>query len=308
MANAITNVVIGGGTGFVGSALVNAFKAIGSKVWVISRMPGPINKSWDDISSNGLPESTQVVINVAGQNVLDPFRGWSEGFKSNVIASRVKTTKVLADAIARNPGQVKCFITVSGVGYYPPSETYEYDEYWAGRTDEPVDPDCNFMVQLCKDWEGANSLPEHLNHIRRVIIRSGVVIGPGGGIIQQVYLPFFMGAGGPIGSGKQFFPWISLHDIVRMFVFSAQNDSVTGVLNGVSPHTITNKQFSSALGKVMWRPSLIPLPEFVVDTLFSKERAIIMTKGQKVIPKRPLELGFKYEYEEIQNACRLAIK
>lgn len=308
MASAITNVVIGGGTGFVGSSLVNAFKSMGAKVWVVSRMPGPINKSWDEISTKGLPESTQVVINVAGQNVLDPFRGWSEGFKQNVIASRIGTTRVLAEAIAKNPKDVKCFITISGVGFYPPSETAEYTEYWDGKSQESPDPNTVFFSKLCQDWESASNLPEKLNNIRRVIIRSGVVIGPSGGIIKQVYLPFFFGLGGPIATGSQYFPWISLQDMTRLFVFAAQTDSVTGILNGVSPHIITSKQFANALGKVMWRPSLIPLPEFVVNLAFDKERAIMMTRGQKVIPKRTLELGFEYQLPDIRDACRVAIK
>lgn len=123
-------------------------------------------------------------------------------------------------------------------------------------------------------------------------------------MIQQLFWPFYLGGGGPVGSGEQFFPWIHVEDIVDLIVHAMENEKVSGVLNGVAPQVITNKQFAKAFGKAMWRPALIPVPTFVLNAAFSAERAKIMTEGQKVIPKRTLESGFKFRYDNIDKACK----
>jgi uncharacterized protein (TIGR01777 family) len=119
-----------------------------------------------------------------------------------------------------------------------------------------------------------------------------------------MYWPFYFGAGGPVGSGNQYFPWIHLHDIVGLIIHSIENPKVSGVLNGVAPQIITNKQFASALGKAMWRPALIPMPSFVLNLAFSEERAKIMTEGQKVLPMKTLESGYTFKYPDIESACK----
>ncbi|XP_054165245.1 epimerase family protein SDR39U1-like [Oppia nitens] len=288
-------ILIGGGTGFIGGNIANALRAIGSDVWIVSRMPGNQHITWSDINNKTLLDGTQAVINVAGQNVLDARRKWTEGFKQNVINSRVETTKVLANVIKRMKSPPKVYVTISGVGFYKPSLTAEYTEDSESGDD--------FMADLCRQWERASLLPPELG-VRNVIIRSGVVLGQYGGIIKQIYLPFWFGLGGPIASGKQYFPWIHIEDMINLFMFAIEEDHVTGVLNGVSPQIITNYEFTKALGRALWRPTVIPLPEFVVQKLFGKERAVMMTDGQKVIPKRTLDLGFKYLYSDIDNACK----
>lgn len=305
----------GGGSGFIGSYIVRAFEQIGSKVWTISRMPGQNSITWvramilscrayfnviflvqTDVQSNGLPRDTQVVINVAGQNVLDPKKGWSAGFKQNVIASRVNTTHILAEAVIRAKTPPQVFATISGVGYYAPSLTNEYTENSKGG-------DHDFFSNLCSEWEAAGEIPNSLP-TRRVIVRSGVVLGFYGGMIKQLYLPFYLGVGGHIASGNQWMPWIHIEDIVRMFLFAAEDETVTGVLNGVAPQAITNAHFTKALARAMWRPALIPIPEFALNFAFHHERARMMIEGQKVIPKRVQELGFQYVFPDIDSACQ----
>lgn len=236
------------------------------------------------------------MINVSGQNVLDPRRRWTPGFKQNVISSRVNTTKNLAQAIKNANPKPKVFVTISGVGCYTPSETAEYTE------DSPCSGN-DFMSSLCKQWEDAAKLPPELG-VRNVIIRSGVVLGRHGGIMQNIWLPFWLGLGGRIGSGKQFMPWIHIDDLVGLFLFSIEENHVTGVLNGVAPDIITNYQFTKAVGKNMWRPTIFPMPQFVLNFLFSPERAIIMIEGQKVIPERVLKLGYQYMFPDINSACK----
>lgn len=240
------------------------------------------------------------MINIAGQNVLDPTRKWTPGFKQNVISSRVMTTKALAEAIEKCSKPPKVFITISGAGYYPPSQTEEYDE-------DSVPKKRDFFSQLCHDWENAGSLSPKCP-TRRVVIRTGVILAKDGGMIQRLWVPFYLGLGGPIGSGSQFMPWIHIQDLVNLFLFSAENEKISNVLNGVAPQLITNRKFTKALGTAMLRPTLIPLPELAIRLAFGEERASMMTQGQKVIPKRVLGFNFKYTFPDIDSACKDLVK
>ncbi|XP_032672328.1 epimerase family protein SDR39U1 isoform X2 [Odontomachus brunneus] len=242
-------------------------------------------------------ENTSAVINLAGQNVLDPTQRWSPGFKQNVRNSRVKTTKALADAIQNTKATI--FMTISGVAYYKPNDTI--------YTEDSKCESYDFLSRLSHDWENAAKIPKKCN-IRQVTIRSGVVLGRNGGMIKQIYLPFFLGLGGPIGAGNQYMPWIHITDLVSMFIFALKNDNVQGILNGVAPQLITNMEFTKAFAKAMRRPAMIPLPSFVLQILFSEERAKIMLEGQKVEPKHVKELGFQYQYPDIESACKQLVQ
>ena len=259
--------------------------------------------TWEAVRSGSLPENTTAVINVAGLNVLEtPFEhAQGKGFWQNIGSSRVNTTRMLTQAILQMKSPPRVFACISGVGYYPYSETETYDESSPGGTG-------NVFAELCREWEAASTLP-HDHPTRRVIIRSGVVIGPGGGIMSKVYVPFFLGLGGPMGwTGKQFFPFISLEDIVRMFMFAVEEDHVTGILNGVAPQVITNKEFAKAMGKVMRRPAFMPVPDQLLHVLYGPDRADILLRGMKVIPKRTQELGFTYSYDNIHDTIRRGLE
>ncbi|XP_031835284.1 epimerase family protein SDR39U1 isoform X2 [Nomia melanderi] len=258
----------------------------------ISRMPGLNRMSWHDVEYYGLPEDTSAVINVAGQNILG-FQRWSEGFKQNVINSRVRTTKSLVKAIVNTKANV--FVTISGVAYYKPDNDIEY-------TEESNCEKYDFLSELCHKWETAAQIPPNSN-IRQITIRSGVVLGKDGGMIKQIYLPFFMGLGGPIANGNQYMPWIHITDLVNMFLFSLREENVHGILNGVAPQIITNKEFTKTFASTMWRPAFLPIPRPVLNILLNQERAKIMLEGQKVMPKRVKKLGFEYKYPDINSAC-----
>nr|CAH7713263.1 unnamed protein product [Callosobruchus chinensis] len=289
------NVLIGGGTGFIGSALRNVLRGKGYGITVISRMPGPSRISWNDLNQKGLPKDTTAVVNLAGQNVMDFTRRWTAGFKQNVYNSRVNTTAALAKAIDDASVKPSVFVTISGVGAYKPDPKKEY-------TEESPCGNFDFFSKLCKDWESAAKLSKE--KCRVVTIRSGVVLGRDGGMIKQLYLPFYLGLGGPIGMGDQFMPWIHIDDLTSLIVYAIENPKVEGVLNGVAPTPCTNKEFSSAFGKALHRPAFIPVPSFVFDILLNKERAVMVTEGQKVIPKKTLSTGFNYKYPNIETACR----
>ncbi|CAG0879498.1 unnamed protein product [Darwinula stevensoni] len=308
----IRNIMRGGGTGFIGSVLVKQLKRHGYDVIVVSRKRGPSQITWallnaccdgylylphnTDLATNGLPENCKAVVNLAGQNILDPQHRWTTEFKQAVWTSRIQTTESLVKAMVRANAKPEVFVSTSAIGFYPPSETVENTE------DSPGGSESDFLTKLCAAWEQAAMLPPEVN-IRHVIIRSGIVLGRQGGIIQNLIWPFFLGLGGPVGSGKQYFPWIHIHDIASLFLHAIEKPNLSGILNGVAPQIITNGEFTKSLGQAMWRPAFIPVPEMVINLVFGEERGKIMTQGQKVIPKRTLESGFQYCYPDIKSAC-----
>lgn len=217
-------------------------------------------------------------------------------FKQNVWNSRINTTSAMVRAIAKDPSKKVVFVNISGVSLYP-ADDKEYDE-----TAEGISTD--FLSKLCVEWEkAANGSPG-----RTVKIRTGVVLGREGGMINNLYWPFYFGLGGPVGEGKQTLPWIHIEDLCRLIQFAIETPTVEGVLNGTAPEIITNLRFSKEFAKAMRRPALVPTPELVFDLIFGKERSVLLTSGPKVVPKRTLSIGFEYKYPTIREACREVVK
>jgi len=298
-------VVVGGGSGFVGKNLCKLLKRKGHDVVVVSRTAAkpPVEGcevvSWDSVAREGLPTGTDAAVNLAGANILDPLKRWNS-YAPIVRSSRLESTTTMASAVAKATTQPKVFISASAVGYYPPSETACYDE------DSICAPN-NFIEQLVHDWEAAAQLPETCQS-RLVKLRIGVVVGKGGGIVGNTWLPFYLGLGGPISSGKQWFPWVHNEDVAGIILHAIENENVTGVLNAVSPQTATNADFSKSLAAAMWRPAFFPLPGFVVNTIFGQERGAIMLEGQRVNPKRTLDFGYEFQYPHLKEACEEVVK
>jgi len=271
----------GGGSGFIGRSLCKALEKQGYTTKIISRSNKRGQLTWTDIERNGIPEETKAVYNLAGELVLNPLKRWNENLKKEIFDSRIETTRLLRDAITTSCIKPEVWISISGVGYYPPSTDQRYDE------DSEVE--CSdIWSNLTKSWEESANLPEDLTETRHVIIRSGVVIGYKGGALQSMLPPFYLGLGGQIGSGQQWFPWIHLDDLIGIFMH-ATNHPIEGVLNGVSTQQITNKQFTNALGNTLRRPTVIPLPSFAVQLVFGAERATMLLEGQHVTPKRVIQ-------------------
>jgi len=288
-------IVVGGGTGFIGSFLCKSLRLQGYEVVAVSRKPGPWRITWEELRRTGLPPNTKGVVSMAGQNLLDPTRRWTPGFKQNVWASRVSTTQYLADAIKAAEQKPEVFVTMSGVGFYPTGSEEVFTE------ESEVIP-ADFLSRLCVDWEEAGR--SHGTDTRTVHVRCGVVLGRNGGMVQQLFAPFYLGVGGPVGHGNQPMPWIHVVDAVGLFEHSLATPSVQGVVNGVAPHIITNREFSKAFGAALRRPALIPLPTPVVNLLFGGERAKVMTEGQRVAPAKALATGYQFKYPDIASACK----
>lgn len=286
-------VLVAGGSGFVGSEVCLQLRKAGYEVIIISRSPGQFRMTWGEFSEHGLPSGTKAVVNLAGQNVLDPFSRWSPVFKELCRSSRLETTKQLAGAIRRAPEGSKpgVFVSMSGVGYYPTNSGAEYNEGGVQGSD--------WLAELSGEWEAAATA----SGVRTVILRPGVVLGRNGGMIQQIYLPFFLGLGGRMGSGSQDLAWVHVKDLAGLVQHAVQEESMEGVYNAVAPQVISNQEFVNAFSGALGRPAFIPLPEFVWNFVFGEERAAMITKGQKVLPTRTLESGYKFRFPSIKDAC-----
>ena len=297
-------VVVGGGAGFVGSEVCSHLRRKGYDVVIVSRHKFDSKViTWDDVRFQGLPEGTIAVVNLAGQNMLEPLKRWTPAFKELVRESRIQTARSLHDAIVnRHKAGMEVpdvFVQITGVGIYPPGDNnVTYDE-----SSEIEASDGGFMSRLVVDWEDAARLPPEVP-TRNVFIRSGVVLGRNGGMIKQIFIPFFMGTGGRMGSGEQNMPWIHVKDVSGIILHSIENKKVQGVLNGVAPQIITNQEFVTAFASSLHRPAFLPLPDFVWNFVFGDERAAIITKGVTVLPRRTVaDAEYKFRYPSIDEAC-----
>ncbi|XP_064360534.1 epimerase family protein SDR39U1-like isoform X2 [Dromaius novaehollandiae] len=287
---------VGGGTGFVGRALTQLLRIRGHEVTHISRQGGKDRISWEKLSRSGLPPC-DAVVNLAGENVLNPFRRWDGAFCREIISSRVETTKTLAKAIADADQPPRAWILITGVGYYRPSPTAEYTEDSPGG-------DFDFFSHLVSSWEAAALIPG--NPARGVVVRSGVVLGRDGGVISRVLWPFRLGLGGPLGSGLQPFPWIHIRDLSGIVCHALESECLQGVFNGVSPSSsaTSNGTFAQELGAALGRPALLPVPAWAVRAVFGAERAIMLLEGQRVVPKRTLESGYRFIFPDLSAALK----
>ncbi|XP_026229572.1 epimerase family protein SDR39U1 [Anabas testudineus] len=295
-------VLIGGGSGFVGRELTRLLREKGHEVTLISRQPGPGRITWGELESGGLPPC-EGAVNLAGENLMNPLRWWNESYKKDLFSSRIDTTKTLAQAIAASPSPPHSWVLVSGVGCYKPSLTAEYTE------DSELTP-FDLFSNLVKEWEASALLPENVaKNTKQVVVRSGIVLGRDGGAMKQMLLPFWLGLGGTLGSGRQPFPWIHVSDLAGIIAHGLEPPAdspspVPHVFNGVAPALNTNYEFTKELGQVLRRPTIFPVPVFVLNALMGSERAVVLTQGQKVIPKRTLEAGFQYKYPDLTSALK----
>ncbi len=264
-------IAIVGANGFVGTHLQNLF----SDVIVLNR-----DENVEEIYHK--LKDVEVVINLAGAPIV---KRWNTKYKDLLYKSRIETTKKLVDAI--NLSSVKYFISTSAIGIYPNHKVC--DESSSTRTDD-------FLATLCTDWE-----KEAMKCSKPTsIIRLGVVLAKDGGALHKMLLPFNLGLGGIIGDGKMMTSWIAMNDLMKIYQFLIVHRK-EGVFNAVSQHPVSNTTFTKALGKVLRRPTIIPMPTFVLKLIFG-EASCILTDSKEIYPKRLLELGFEFEYTEIEDA------
>lgn len=280
---------ITGSSGFVGTNLRKLFENNGFNVIGIKR-----DELKDDKKLLTIIETSDIIINLAGANIISR---WTESYKKTLYNSRLDTTKALVSAMQKAEKKPELFISTSAVGIYKNSTCYD-EEYYEYEDD--------FLANLCKDWENEALKAKELG-IRTAIFRFGIVLGKGGGALDKMLTPFKLGLGGTIGYGLQSFSFIHLEDLLNAYSFVYENKDLEGVFNLTAPEPSTNYDFTKALGKSLNRPTILPIPEFVLNIIFS-EGAKVLTDGQCVKPKKLLDNGFEFEFEDIKSCVDNLVK
>jgi uncharacterized protein len=294
--------ILAGGSGRLGLALSTALVEAGHSVVVLTRSPGtsPVRGvrevAWTADGSVGawsreLADATAVV-NLAGAGIADAR--WTDKRKAELRRSRVLSTHSLVAAIRGLDQRPSAFIQHCAVGYYGASLSDRI-------VDESAPPGTDFFGQLASAWE-AEAAPVAPLGCRLVVIRSGVVLERGGGALPKMSMPFKFFVGGPVASGRQYLSWIHIDDWTRLMLWAIGNPGVSGPINATAPDPVTNREFSRAIGRAIRRPSWAPVPGFVLRALFGEMADAALINGQRVVPKRALDLGFRFEHPSIQAA------
>ena len=292
-------VAIAGGTGFVGSRLVERLLAEGHQVLILTRNPASVKPApnvevvaYNPKESGAWQQSISgcdAVVNLAGEPIAE--KRWTPEHKQEIVNSRKIGTQKIVEAISKANPKPSVLVSASAIGYYGTSETATFEESSPSGND--------FLAQVCQEWE-AEAQKVKDTGTRLVIVRIGIVLAMGGAIGKMIP-PFKMFAGGPIGTGKQWFSWIHRDDLVNLILFALQQREVEGVLNATAPNPVRMNEVSQTLGEVLNRPSWLPVPAFALEVLLG-DGAQVVLEGQQVLPKRTITQGFDYQYPSLKQA------
>lgn len=298
-------VAVTGATGFVGTRLVERLQEEGHQVVTLTRnlqrgervfpktaFPNVTVVTYSPLESGewqGAIATCDAVVNLAGAGIAD--ERWTPDRKQEIIDSRETATRKIVEAIAQANPNPTVLVSSSAIGYYGSSETATFDE------SSPAGDD--FLAQVCQKWEAeAQKVSE--SGTRLVILRTGIVLGMGGAVAKMV-LPFKLFAGGPIGTGHQWFSWIHRDDLVSLILKAITDSSMAGTFNATAPQPVRMAEFCTVMGNVMNRPSWLPVPNFALEALLGDAAQVVLT-GQQVLPKRTQETGFQYKYSTVKPA------
>jgi len=298
-------ILITGGTGFIGTPLSRELRNSGHTVVVTTRRPSDSKEklTWNPpaLIPSEVISGFDAVINLAGEPVA-PER-WTKKRKELIMSSRMDTTRSLVESIKQIPlnpplakgdrgGLPTVLISASAIGYY--------GDHGNEYVTEDTPPASDFLAKVCKAWEAEAVKAQELS-IRVVLIRIGGVLESDGGALPKMMTPFKFFLGGPIGSGKQWFSWIHRDDVAGIIKYALENESVSGSVNAVSPNPVTNKEFSSALGKALHKPSWLAVPAFVIKLTLGELGSMLLT-GQRVMPEKILKSGYKFKNPDLEDA------
>lgn len=299
----MANVLVSGGTGFIGSRVCTALQARGDTVHVLSRNPeraraqlkaGTPVYGWNP-ESEKLPaeavSDAKAVIHLAGETIAGR---WNSEKKRRIRDSRVVATRNLVESLTDAPEKPDVLVCASAIGYYGGSGDTSFTEAAPAGDD--------FLAEVCQEWEAAAAEAETLG-VRVVLVRIGLVLGLGGGLLTQVLPPFKMGVGGRLGTGQQWMSWIHVDDVVGIILHSLQNGAVQGPLNATAPAPVRNSEFTKTLGTVLRRPTLFPVPTFGLKLMMG-EFADFVVLSQKVLPERTEESGYEFRYPTLESALK----
>jgi uncharacterized protein (TIGR01777 family) len=293
----MSTIIVAGGSGFLGTALVRVLRGDGHDVTVLTRRPRRDGDSaWSPASNDAswfpILDNADAVINLAGSSIGGGR--WTKARKRDILESRTQSTRALVRACAARPRPSRVFVTNAAIGVY------------GMRGDEPVTeqtaPGSDFLSSVCREWESLalQAAPA----ARVVLLRTGLVLAREGGALPQLAFPFTLFAGGPLGSGRQYLSWIHLHDWIEMVKWAMANPRVSGPLNVTAPGAVTNAEFARTLGRVLGRPAWLKTPAFALRLLLGEMADALVLGGQRVVPGVARSLGFVFRYEALEPALR----
>ncbi|CAK0784695.1 hypothetical protein CVIRNUC_007899 [Coccomyxa viridis] len=290
-------VAVTGATGLVGTRLVSKLTAQGHTVRVLTRNPGaaagklpyPRVEVYGPERWEEAVKGSTAVINLAGEPISTR---WTPAVKQEIKQSRIAVTRQVVEAINSAPEdqRPRVLISTSAVGYYGASESQTFSEASGSGRD--------YLAEVCKDWEAE---AQRSKAERNVVLRTGIVLAKEGGALGKMMPVFNIFAGGPLGSGRQWCSWIHRDDLVNLYIEAMQSESFSGVYNATAPNPVRMSELCSSLGSVLGRPSWLPVPDFALQALLG-EGASIVLEGQRVLPERALEQGFKYRFNNVNAA------
>jgi uncharacterized protein (TIGR01777 family) len=297
-------IIIAGGGGFLGRHLTAALAAARHTVVVLTRAAPPApsgglvrRAAWTPENDAGAwsaeLDGAGAVVNLAGESIA--ARRWTPAQKTRILQSRLRATQSLVAAIRRAPTPPPVLISGSAVGYYGPLGDDVITEEAAAGSD--------FLAGVCEQWEAAaeRGVSESTRIVR---LRTGLVLERDGGALPRMLPPFWFGAGGPIGSGRQYWPWIHREDWVALVRWAIDTPEVTGALNATAPTPVTNREFARALGRAIHRPAFLPAPSFAMRLLLGEMAGALLLSGQRAVPDKALRAGYAFRYTIVDDALR----
>lgn len=292
-------ILITGGTGFIGSALTRTLTGQGHEVTVLSRNPasvericGPGVHALNNLNQLTPEDSYPVIVNLAGAPIFDAR--WTDTRKQLIRDSRINLTRQLVACIARMAVKPGLLISGSAIGYYGDQGDTLLTEQSASLMD--------FSHQLCADWENEAKKAEPFG-VRVCLMRTGLVLDEGGGLLKRMLLPFRLGLGGRLGDGHQWMSWIHREDWIAIALTMITDVSMQGAYNATAPHPVTNGEFTGTLARCLRRPALFPVPVWLLKMLLGEMSELVLG-SQRVIPERLLARGFKFHYADLANALK----
>jgi len=289
------NILITGGTGFIGSALCSRLLEENNKIVILSRHPEKIKppiKAITDLNDLKDSEIFDVVINLSGEPIAN--KRWSDKQKHQIFSSRIDITEKLISYFEKSENKPKLFISGSAIGYYGIDKS-------DNSIEEKETGDNSFSSKLCQKWEVTALKAEKLG-IRTCLLRTGIVLGKNGGALSKMLLPFKMCLGGRIGNGKQWMSWVHIDDLVGIILYCISHDNLKGAINGTSPNPVTNQVFTKTLGMIIKRPTIFPMPTIVVKLLMGEMGEELLLAGKKIVPKKALDAGYNFKYKTLEEA------
>ncbi|MDX1557286.1 MAG: TIGR01777 family oxidoreductase [Marinobacter sp.] len=295
-------ILITGGTGFIGHVLCRELLARNFEITVFSRQSAEAVKSScgrveaiRDLQQLRSHPGYDAVINLAGEGIAD--KRWSEARKQELRDSRIGVTETLVEVVRSWERAPEVLVSGSAVGFY--------GDQGSATVTEDTSPNDEFTHRLCRDWENA-AQPLADDGVRVCYSRTGVVAGPDGGFLERMILPFKLGLGGRLGSGKQYMPWVHRDDVVGALIWMLETPNASGPFNVVGPNPATNAEFTRCLGKVLHRPTLFPAPAPVLKIALGEMARLLLT-GQRALPEKLIDQGFQFRYPELEQALSQSV-